>query len=144
MDQLPRIGGYTYAIIFHKVDTDFLWFVPLRTLFFEESNCHFLLFCKPFSPTKKSTLVYCDQYPTLKPMVKHFGCALRHPPPGQPRHNLVIERKVGLSLQRASCCLATVGFPSVFCPMVGNGMNQRQNPVFPAFNVQMALRFAVN
>ena len=53
-------------------------------------------------------------------MCKHFGCAVRHPPPGQPRHNPVVERKVGIALQGISCCLLTAGSPNVFWPMVGH------------------------
>ena len=119
LNQPLGIGGYKYAIIFHKVDTGYWWFRPLRALQFEESNFHFLLLCESTMSTKKSALLYCDQHPTLVAMVKHFGCAVRHPPPGQPRHNPVVERKVGISLQGISCCLVAGGFPNVFWPMVG-------------------------
>ena len=47
------------------------------------------------------------------------GCALYHPPLGQPRHNPVVERKVGLSLQGISCYLRSAGLPNVFCPFAG-------------------------
>ena len=82
VNQPLGIGGYKYGIIFQHVDTDYWWFVPLRTLSFEESDFHFRNFCKATKSTRKSTLIYCDQQATLKAMAKHFGCAVRHPPPG--------------------------------------------------------------
>ena len=91
-----------------------------RTLKFEESNYHFNLFCLYIGADKKTTMVYCDQHNTLGAMCKHFGCAVRHPPPGQPRHNPVVERKNGIALQGISCCLLTAGLPNVFWPMVGH------------------------
>ena len=103
VNQPLGVGGYKYGIIFQRVDIDYWWFVPLRTLSFEESDVHFRNFCKATKSTRKTTLIYCDQQATLKAMAKHFGCAVRHPPPGQPRHNPVVERKVGIALQGISC-----------------------------------------
>lgn len=119
MDQPLGIGGYKYAI-FHRVDTNYWCLAPLRTLKFEEPNYRFNRFCRSTGADKDTTLVYCDQHNTLKAMCKHLGCAVRHPPPGQPRDNPVVERAVGLALQGISCCLLTAGLPNVFWPMVGH------------------------
>ena len=53
-------------------------------------------------------------------MCREAGYAMRHPPPGQPGHNPVVERKVGIALQGISCCLQVAGLPNVFWPMVGH------------------------
>ena len=119
VNQPLGVGGYKYGIIFQRVDTDYWWFVPLRTLSFEESDFHFGNFCKATKSTRKTTLIYYDQQATLKAMAKHFGCDVRRRPLGQPRHNPVVERKVGLALQGISCCLVTGGVPKVFWPMIG-------------------------
>ena len=118
MNQPLGLGGFKYAIIFHRTDTNYWWFVPLRSLKYEESNYHFNLFCKSTGAIPADITVYCDQQTTLQAMCKHFGCVVRHPPPGQPRHNLVVERKVGIALQGINCCLFTAGLPDVFWPMV--------------------------
>ena len=52
-------------------------------------------------------------------MCVKFGCAVYHPPPGQPRRNPVVERKVGISLQGISCYLRSAGLPNVFWPFAG-------------------------
>ena len=65
IDQPLGIGGYKYAIIFQRVDNNYWWFIPLRTLKFEESYFHFNLFCLSTGADKKTTTVYCDQHQTL-------------------------------------------------------------------------------
>lgn len=49
-------------------------------------------------------------------MCVKLGCAVYHPPPGQPRHIPVVEREVGISLQGISCYLRSAGLPNVFWP----------------------------
>ena len=109
------IGGYEYAIISQKVDSDYWWFIQVyRTI----SSFPSLL--PGIGVEKATTMANCDQQVTLRAMCKHFGCVVRHPPLGQPRHNLVVERKAGVAFQGICCCLASCGMPNVFWPMVGH------------------------
>lgn len=86
------LGNFKYAIIFHEVDTDIWWFVPLRTLKLYEAEFHSMFLLRGVKGCPKKTVVRSDQHNTLKPMCVKFGCAVYHPPPGQPRHNPVGEK----------------------------------------------------
>ena len=70
LNQPMGIGGFKYGIVFQKVDTDYWWLAPLRTLKFTESFYHFVLFCDAIGADKGNTMVYCDQHPTLRAMCK--------------------------------------------------------------------------
>ena len=63
--------------------------------------------------------MYCDNHATLLKMCSDFGSAARPPPPGRAMKNPIIERHVGLSIQRTSCVEADPGLPHVIWPQIG-------------------------
>lgn len=51
------LGIFKYVIIFHKLDADIWWFVPLRILKLEEAELHFMLFLRAVKGCPKKAVV---------------------------------------------------------------------------------------
>ncbi len=108
------IGGFKYGIVYCKVEEDYWNFVPLRTLLAGEADKSFRQFCNSVGLTSDVILVHCDAHTALVRICDNFGASRKHPPPGCPVGNAVIERKVGLVLQGIRAYLSSAGLPNCF------------------------------
>ena len=65
-------------------------------------------------------LVYCDAHASLIKICDSFSLQRRHPPPGRPQANSVIERQIGEALQGLRAYLVSAGLPNCFWPFAGH------------------------
>ena len=99
MDGTIGIGNYKYAIVLCKLSTDYWHFVPLQTLESTETDRAFREFCAGVEKDVAQLVAYCDAHPSLIRVCDNHGISKRHSPPGTPRANSVIERKIGHAIE---------------------------------------------
>ena len=103
------IGEYRYAMVLVHPDSNMWDFVPLQSLRAGESEIACLSFCNRVKLGVKVVLVYCDAHRSLITICENRLVPVRHPPPGHPGTNKVVERKVGVALAGIRHFLATAG-----------------------------------
>jgi len=132
LDGTMGIGKFRYAIVFCKVQGDYWSFIPLKTLEAKEADLAFLQFATgPFADMAQ-VLVYCDAHASLFRICDNHGLRRRHPPPGRPQSNIVIERKIGVALAGIRAYLVTGGTPNCFWPFIGHAFSVKTSVKSPA------------
>ena len=86
----------------------------------EEAKRYFKEFLQVIKVDQSAVLVYCDAHRSLIEICDSFNASRRRQPPGRPKANAVIERKVQYALNGLRACLTTAGLPNCFWPQVGH------------------------
>ena len=105
-------GDYRYAIVLVHPYSDYWEFVPLQSMRSTETDVAFRAFCNQVEQDIKVVLAYCDAHRSLIKVCENYAVPIRHPPPGHPASNKVVERRVGMALAGVRSFLATVGAPN--------------------------------
>ena len=108
------IGNFRYAIVICKISEDFWTFAPLKTLGADEADMAFRQFCSGCFADLSAVLVYCDAHASLIRICDNHSLLRRHPPPGRPQANPVIERKIGGAFAGMRTLLVSGGGPKCF------------------------------
>ena len=120
VDGTMGIGNFRYAIVLCKVKEDYWTFHPLKTLSADEADLAFRQFCGGWTTDLAKVLVYCDAHGSLVSVCDSHNVLRRHPPPGRPQANAIIERKIGVALCGLRAMLVTGCLPNCFWPFAGH------------------------
>ena len=115
-DYTAGYGGFKYGIVFCSLRSDYLTFIPIRTLGCSDAHAHFLQVCIVHQLRSKDVVVYCDARQSLRQTCFIAGTPVEHPPPGRSDNNAIIERKIGLTIACHRSGSVQGGFPTCVCP----------------------------
>ena len=114
-------GRWRYALVICKISTDWWTFMLMRTLESDETQKVFREFMMGLpNEDLASVVVYCDAHQSLIKVCNDMKLSRRHPPPGHPQANAVIERKIGVALEGLRAYLVTGCLPNCFWPYAGH------------------------